>query len=536
MGDVLYAEDTTLKRPVAIKRVKAGLLENDEIRQRVERETLLQARIGAHPHIATLYERIDLAGGELLIVMEYIDGETLKSLLERVTAEGRALTIGEIINIADQVLQALSHIHSHGIIHRDIKPGNIMVRRDAEGKLVAKLLDFGIARHQADTALPVLTREGGSTPGTPLYMAPEQIDPAQFGEATPATDIYALGVILYQMVAGHPPFAGTLTEVMNAHLVKMPPPISIPKEAAEAMPIGGIILKALSKLPAERYHSARAMRDALNSLLTHLTASRIQILEAKRPSSTMIDTTEAMAAADGARTVVSAGAQTVIAGAVPSSNVEATRLADGSAPNVSTRAGLRNPVLVLLSVGAILLFGAMAVLAVIIRGALMSGAEEGKPPVIVSRERPQPTPTPAPTEATVTDLVRLPPESDLEPSHAEREATPAPTASPLPSEAPSTDERSALDTFDEEYKKRQAERAKSGAGAPTVAPPTAAPAAPTIAPAQPTQGPPPTAVPPSPQPPTPQPPTEAPPQPTQKPPSSGPVPNAPGRLPGRVVD
>ncbi len=268
MGDVYVADDTVLRRRVALKRVTATHLENPDIRARIERECVLHARVGAHPHIVTLYDRIE-ADGETQLVMEFIDGQTLSEMIEERANRNRVLPLRATLTIMTQALDALHKIHTLSIVHRDIKPANLMVMRDEAGDLVAKLLDFGIARDQSNqlTALTV----NQSSPGTPLYMAPEQWDSEQFGQVSPASDIYAMGIMLYQMVAGRVPYKGTLTEILHGHTSKEPPKIELARlDARLAGPVWEIIEKAIAKNPANRFASARAFRERILAVLNTL--------------------------------------------------------------------------------------------------------------------------------------------------------------------------------------------------------------------------------------------------------------------------
>lgn len=260
MGDVHLAEDSSLRRMVAIKTIRGELCQDEEIRKRIERECLLHARIGSHPHIVTLFDRIE-ERGRIQLVMEYVEGETLQALLERYAGDGKRLSLHDSIAIVCQTLDALSRIHALGIVHRDIKPSNLLLARDDEGEYSAKLMDFGIAR-PSDDGMTALTMEGSGGPGTPLYMAPEQIDPKTYGEVSAATDVYATGVMLYQMVSGRPPFTGSLTEIFNGHLNCPPPPLEversgIPNDLVE------VLAQSLAKRTGERYQNARALRDDL---------------------------------------------------------------------------------------------------------------------------------------------------------------------------------------------------------------------------------------------------------------------------------
>lgn len=300
MGDVYLAEDATLRRFVAIKSIRREMCQQPEFRKRIERECLLHAKIGSHPHIVTLFDRIEHADG-IHLVMEYVEGKTLHDVL----VNGPTLTWQEAVGVISQVLEALARIHAHDIVHRDIKPSNILLTWYESGGYCAKLLDFGIARMTAGHAeLSVVTREDSGGPGTPIYMAPEQIDSRTFGVLSPATDIYAVGVMLYQMLSGRPPFQGSITEIFNGHLNFSPPPFT----TADSQPVPAVLVaamrKALAKRPGERFESALAFRDALQLALKGATTS--PSLDAtqpvKSPSNGGHGTDHAFGAAVGSRT------------------------------------------------------------------------------------------------------------------------------------------------------------------------------------------------------------------------------------------
>ncbi|MBX7257871.1 MAG: serine/threonine protein kinase [Candidatus Hydrogenedentes bacterium] len=263
MGTVHLAEDTRLRRLVAIKSIRDELCRNEEVRKRIERECLLHARIGSHPHIVTLYDRLD-EGDHIYLVMEYVEGKTLDALMDDAQTDAHALTWKDGIDVTIQVLDALARIHSQNIVHRDIKPSNILVTKSDSGETVAKLMDFGIARLEDSEAFATaVTKEGSGGPGTPTYMAPEQIDRQTFGPVSPATDIYAVGVMLYQLLSGAPPFTGTITEVFHSHLNVEP--VSLDRVCAHPVPaeLTTVLRRALAKHPRDRFDSARAMREAL---------------------------------------------------------------------------------------------------------------------------------------------------------------------------------------------------------------------------------------------------------------------------------
>ena len=281
MGEVFRADDTRLHRTVAIKRVHAMHLKNEEMRRRLERECRLHARLGVHQHIVALYDTIE-ENGEMMLVMEFVEGMTLQGCMESVHAAER-LALADALLVLAQVLEALVQIHSAGIVHRDLKPANILVRRDSKGHPTAKLLDFGIARRMESETSAALTTDGRS-PGTPVFMAPEQIDPNQFGAVTQRTDIYAIGIIAYQLAAGKKPFTGSTMEILSGHLMRNPPAIEFAPATAETQKLWDVITHALAKDPAKRMPDAKTFRDEVLAIRAAMVgrpaeANEITILE-----------------------------------------------------------------------------------------------------------------------------------------------------------------------------------------------------------------------------------------------------------------
>lgn len=266
MGEVYLAEDTKLDRRVAIKSIRADRTAAGQILRRIKRECLLHARIGAHPHIVTLFDLHD-DGERLFLVMEYVDGDTLDHVLAAHRKEGRPFPIGDSVDIAIQCLRGLAHVHARGIIHRDIKPANVMLTRDSAGNYTAKIMDFGVARQEEqDPDVTTLTHPGGRSPGTPLYMAPEQIDSATYGPVVPASDLYAVGVLLYQLITGQPPFTGSLTDVFNGHLNVDAKPMRRPNGAEPHPLLAEAIDRALEKHAHLRFASAAEFAAELESI------------------------------------------------------------------------------------------------------------------------------------------------------------------------------------------------------------------------------------------------------------------------------
>jgi hypothetical protein len=247
MGEVWRGEDTVLGRPIAVKCLKPEYVDDPEFRERFRGEARHAAAL-SHPGIASVYDYGEQAEPETAawLVMELVDGEPLSAVLRR---EGR-LTTDRTLDIVGQAALALEAAHDIGVVHRDVKPGNLLIRPDG----TVKVTDFGIAR--AADAVPI-TRTG-SLVGTAYYLSPEQ---ASGGVVTPASDVYSLGVVAYECLAGQRPFPGSnpLT-VAAAHVNQQPPPL--PDDVPE--PVRDLVARALDKDPARRpAHAGDLGRAAL---------------------------------------------------------------------------------------------------------------------------------------------------------------------------------------------------------------------------------------------------------------------------------
>ena len=260
MGVVYKAEDTKLKRPVALKFLPSNLTQDPEAKQRFIKEAQAASTL-QHANICTIHEINETDDGQLFISMEYLDGKTLKEKIKKDT-----LTIEETVEIITQIARGLEKAHKKGIVHRDIKPANIIITDDG----VAKIVDFGLAKLAGQTKLT----KTGSTLGTVAYMSPEQ---TQGTVVDHRTDIWALGVIMYEMCSGEHPFKGDYEQaVMYSILNEEPAPIS---DSRSEIPnsIEQVVAKALEKDPDERYQNAVALLDDLKSISAGIVPEEIKI-------------------------------------------------------------------------------------------------------------------------------------------------------------------------------------------------------------------------------------------------------------------
>jgi serine/threonine-protein kinase len=241
MADVWLAEDQELGRKVAIKMLHDRYANDTQFVERFRREATHAAGL-SHPNVVSIFDRGE-AGGSYFIVMEYVEGRTLKELI--VTRGPCPVPVA--ISYVRQVLAALRYAHRNGIVHRDIKPHNVLV--DHEGRV--KVADFGIARAGSSQMT-----EAGSIIGTAQYLSPEQARGAPVDESS---DLYSTGIVLFELLTGKVPFTGeTPVEIAMKHLSQVPPaPSSIRPEVPHDLDL--VVLRALAKEPADRYRSAKEM-------------------------------------------------------------------------------------------------------------------------------------------------------------------------------------------------------------------------------------------------------------------------------------
>ena len=258
MGEVYRARDTRLDRTVAIKVLPGSLAGDAQFRERFEREARAISAL-SHPHICTLHD-VGEHNGSSFLVLEYLDGETLAARL----AQGR-LPVDEALALAVQIADALDAAHRRGIIHRDLKPANVVVTKTG-----AKLLDFGLAKSAAPVAAfsgvsiaPTREQEltaQGSIVGTLQYMAPEQIEGQ---EADARTDIFAFGVLLYEMLTGRKAFEGkSHASLIGAILKDHPPPVSL-IQPLSPQSLDRVVRRCLAKDPDDRWQTARDLASEL---------------------------------------------------------------------------------------------------------------------------------------------------------------------------------------------------------------------------------------------------------------------------------
>ena len=248
MSTVHRAVDTRLERPVAVKLLAEHLADDETFVSRFQREAQAAARL-VHPNIVQVFDSgLDEHSGQHYIVMEYIEGQSCAEILR----DDGWMEVPDALSIIEQACAGLDYAHRHGVVHRDVKPGNLL--RSREG--VVKLADFGIAKAAEQSSITQV----GSVLGTAAYLAPEQ---ARGEEAGPKADLYALGVVTYQLIAGRLPYeAGSLTELALKQQQEPPPPLdtlvaAVGPELADAVGI------ALALDPLDRYETAREMGQAL---------------------------------------------------------------------------------------------------------------------------------------------------------------------------------------------------------------------------------------------------------------------------------
>jgi len=312
MGVVYKATDSVLERTVAVKTVNMAL-EKDGI-ERYEARFYQEARAAGslnHPNIVTVYD-VGKAGNVAYMAMEFIEGVELRTML----ADGKPLAVAQAVSIAAQVAEGLAYAHQHGVVHRDIKPANIMVTPNSP----VKITDFGIARMRASGELT----QTGMMLGSPKYMSPEQVIGKR---ADHRSDVFSLGVILYEMLTGQAPFNGDNVTALMYQIVNFIPPAPSTVNAGVPELLNYIAAKMLAKALEERYQSALDLSRDLRECERQLNA----------PAAATLPPRPAAALASGAAPeLLNTDAKTVVLG----QTINRTRQADNApeeVPNAPAR-------------------------------------------------------------------------------------------------------------------------------------------------------------------------------------------------------
>ncbi len=256
MGTVYRGTHVLMEKTVAIKVLRPALAADEKIVARFSREARAASRI-SHPHALSVTDFGEDENGNVFLVMEFLSGKTLKQVIR----DGGPLSLTRVVDITRQIGDALNAAHSQGVVHRDLKSDNIMLLDTMTGDY-AKVLDFGIAKiNEPDGATDTGLTAPNLVIGTPQYMSPEQC--AQNAEIDARSDIYSLGVILYEMLVGHVPFSGdSPTMVMMKHLQEPVPSVLEEREDVPA-PVGRVVARAMAKVPDNRYQSVAELVEDL---------------------------------------------------------------------------------------------------------------------------------------------------------------------------------------------------------------------------------------------------------------------------------
>ncbi|HYE65698.1 MAG TPA: protein kinase [Pyrinomonadaceae bacterium] len=256
MGAVYRGTHVLMDKTVAIKVLHPALAADEKIVARFSREAKAASRI-SHPHAVNVTDFGEAENGDVFIVMEYLRGDTLKDVIRN---DG-PMSLPRVVEIIRQVSGALEAAHSEGVVHRDLKSDNIMLVDVGNGRDWAKVLDFGIAKIQQPAGQDPALTSPNLIIGTPQYMSPEQC--SQASEIDSRSDLYSLGVILYEMLVGHVPFTGeSSTAIMLKHLQEPPPPVMEERRDLPAA-VGRVVARALAKRAEDRYQTAGELAEAL---------------------------------------------------------------------------------------------------------------------------------------------------------------------------------------------------------------------------------------------------------------------------------
>src|SRR5438876_7701523 len=259
MGAVYLAEQTGLGREVAIKELIPSAAADPIALKRFLQEAQVMART-SHPNLVQVYDMEQIQGANY-IVLEFVRGKSLRDWLNR-----GAIPPPQVFAVMHGVLQALDYAHRHAIVHRDMKPENVLISDEGD----VKVADFGIARLMDDTGLGGTTTKTGTTVGTPQYMSPEQ---AASSKVDGRSDLYSAGIMFYELVAGQPPFTASDADgpftLMAKHVQAPPKPPSVSKPGLD-MRLEEVILKSLSKRPEDRYQNGQEFDEAMARIADRL--------------------------------------------------------------------------------------------------------------------------------------------------------------------------------------------------------------------------------------------------------------------------
>jgi serine/threonine-protein kinase len=416
MGRVYRARHLTLDKPVVLKMLHQAYSTDPQIVQRFQREARAASRLN-HPNSIGVLDFGEAEDGTLFMAMEYLGGRDLARLVHEEFPLGEA----RIVRIGAQVLSALAEAHAQGVVHRDLKPENVMIEARRDEPDFVKVLDFGIAKITAPGAGEPKLTQAGLVCGTPEYMSPEQ---ARGAELDARSDLYSVGVILYQLASGDLPFqSDTAVGFLTKHLTETPVPLRTRRPDLHiSAGFEALVAHALEKDPAHRFQTAEEMRQAL---LACAPATQARAAGPARPLQTELVALEPAGPATAARL-----SHAVMEGAAagkerPARPAAAPRAASGPAPTPAEprkRLGLY----VLAGALVVAVVGGGAIVVMARRGAAQRSADASGQGTVTAL--PTAAPTPAPTAApspapTPTEVVAAP--------------TPEPTPSPVPTPTPS---------------------------------------------------------------------------------------------------